>query len=398
MGLILLMDLDDTLLENSIETFLPAYLKALSRHLANHLKPEVLIRELLRSTDQMILNQNPQKTLEEVFDEAFYPAVGVCKEELKPAIDSFYQTIFPDLKPLTKPKPEAQALIEKALKQNWKIVVATNPIFPLTAIEQRLEWAGLSPKEIPFNLITSYETFHFAKPNPSYYAEVLARLGWMDEPAVMAGNSLSDDIQPASLAGIPAFWLSDTAPSSDSNTPDAWGNFSDLFVFLSQIETIHAQRPPTTPAGLLAALRATPAFLDTQRRNVPLSRWNQKPSQEEWCLTEIICHLRDSDREVNLPRFRKILDEENPFLPAVNADEWSSLRQYCNNEEPLEALQGFIQARMEILNLLDSLPTDAWERPARHAIFGPTTLQELVTFMTAHDRDHIQQVLKTIQK
>jgi len=398
MGLILLMDLDDTLLENSIERFLPAYLKALSRHLANHLKPEVLIQELLRATDAMIANQNPLRTLEDVFDEAFYPAVGVSKEALKPAIHSFYQDIFPSLKPLTRSKPEAIALIEQALKKGWKVVVATNPIFPLTAIEQRLEWAELPPKEIPFDLITSYETFHFAKPNPAYYAEILARIGWKDETVVMVGNSMTEDIQPASQMGISTFWLSEKAPDDGKATPSAWGGFSEMYSLLNQIGVHTTQQQTLSSSGLIASLRATLAFLDTQRRTVPLARWNQKPSSAEWCFTEIICHLRDSDREVNLPRFWIILKEENPFLPAVNADEWSSTRQYCDQEEPVEALEGFIQTRMEILNLLETLPPESWERPARHAIFGPTTLRELVTFMVAHDRDHIQQALKTLEK
>jgi hypothetical protein len=38
-----------------------------------------------------------------------------------------------------------------------------------------------------------------------------------------------------------------------------------------------------------------------------------------------------------------------------------------------------------------------WSRPARHAIFGPTTLQELAGFMAGHDRAHVQQVWKTIR-
>ncbi len=398
MGLILLLDLDDTLLENSIETFLPAYLKALSQHLANHLKPEVLIRELLRATDAMIANQNPLWTLEEVFDAAFYPAVGVSKEVLKPAIDSFYRDIFPTLKYLTQPKPEALAFVEDALKQGWKMVVATNPIFPLTAIKQRLEWAGLPPKEVPFDLITSYEIFHFAKPNPAYYAEILARIGWKDEPVVMIGNSMTEDIQPADQIGIPTFWLSDKAPNEGNTTPSAWGGFSEVYSFLNQIEVKSVQQNSLTSSGLIASLRATLAFLDAQRRTIPLTRWNQKPSPAEWCFTEIICHLRDSDREVNLPRFWKILKEENPFLPAVNADEWSSARQYCDQEEPLEALDGFIQTRMEVLSLLETLPPESWERPARHAVFGPTTLRELVNFMVAHDRDHIHQALRTLKK
>ena len=56
-------------------------------------------------------------------------------------------------------------------------MVATNPIFPRKAILHRLSWAGLAPEQVPFALITDYERFHFAKPNPAFFAEILAQLG-----------------------------------------------------------------------------------------------------------------------------------------------------------------------------------------------------------------------------
>ena len=73
-------------------------------------------------------------------------------------------------------------------------MIATNPLFPRTAIYQRLEWAGLPPDKYPFSLIPSYETFHFAKPNPTYFAEFLTISGWPDGPMIMVGNDLEHDI------------------------------------------------------------------------------------------------------------------------------------------------------------------------------------------------------------
>ena len=55
----------------------------------------------------------------------------------------------------------------------------------------------------------------------------------------------------------------------------------------------------------------------------------------------------------------------------------------------------FTAARKQTLALLDGLANE-WSRPARHAIFGPTTLQELVGFVATHDRTHVQQVWKTL--
>jgi hypothetical protein len=40
----------------------------------------------------------------------------------------------------------------------------------------------------------------------------------------------------------------------------------------------------------------------------------------------------------------------------------------------------------------------AWERKARHAIFGPTNFLEIISFIADHDRMHIQQAWRTLKK
>ena len=47
MSLTILLDLDDTLLGNSMDTFLPAYMQALGEYLAPYAPPEKMIPALL---------------------------------------------------------------------------------------------------------------------------------------------------------------------------------------------------------------------------------------------------------------------------------------------------------------------------------------------------------------
>ncbi|NJN45098.1 MAG: DinB family protein, partial [Anaerolineae bacterium] len=61
-----------------------------------------------------------------------------------------------------------------------------------------------------------------------------------------------------------------------------------------------------------------------------------------------------------------------------------------------EALQDFISHRLNTLALLEFLDDAGWQRPARHAIFGPTTLQEVSQFIAEHDRLHIRQIRSLI--
>jgi FMN phosphatase YigB (HAD superfamily) len=203
----LLVDLDDTLLQNSMEIFAPPYYKALSTYLAEYVSPQVMLPKLLEGTDAMMKNTNPSLTLEHAFDQVFYPGIGLSKEKIRPNLNEFYDSIFPTLKKYTSEIPEAKVMIKEALQIGLKIVVATNPLFPLKAIHHRLEWAGLSPKEIPYSLVASYETFHFTKPNPAYYEEILTKLGINSDKCVMVGNDPEMDIRPATSIGIRCFQI-----------------------------------------------------------------------------------------------------------------------------------------------------------------------------------------------
>ncbi len=88
--------------------------------------------------------------------------------------------------------------------------------------------------------------------------------------------------------------------------------------------------------------------------------------------------------------------QSNPFLPGIDTDRWADERNYLQ-QDGRSALQDFTQARIKLVNLLEGLSADDWQRPARHAIFGPTTLQELVGFIVGHDRLHVRQAYGVIR-
>jgi FMN phosphatase YigB (HAD superfamily) len=397
--MILLFDLDDTLLKNDIDAFVPVYLKALGKHLSQYVVPEVMVPCLLAATKMMVLNNDPAISLEAAFDQAFYPQIGQKKEALRPAIDQFYDDIYPGLHNLTSQRSETPALIADLIAQGHQIVVATNPLFPRKAILHRLRWAGLDPDQVPFALITAYEGMHFAKPNPAYLAEIIAQIGCPNQPVVMIGNSLSDDLTPANQLGMPVFWVSsDTAPLPPGFHPlSASGTLAQVPRWIHQVSEAENRGEIIAPAALLAMLRATPAAFDTLQKGLTQSQWQTRPSAEDWSLTEIFCHIRDVDREVNIPRFEKIFQETNPFIPGIDTDPWAVERNYRDMDGPA-ALADFIGIRSLMINLLNDLKEEDWTRTARHAIFGPTNLAELVSFVTTHDRSHIQQVHATIQR
>lgn len=398
MSLTLLFDLDNTLLKNDIDAFLPQYLKAFARHITGHMDPDLFVKALLAGTQAMGLNRRPDCTLREAFEAVFYPMLGVEPGVFEPLAEEFYSQVFPTLRRLTQPEPEAVTLVEACTERGYRMAVATNPLFPSTAVAQRLAWADLPADAYPFEIVTSYETFHFAKPQPAYFAELLARLGWPAGPVALVGDDLERDVAGGRRAGLPVFWIAQAGIQAPDGPygPSANGRLDDLLPWIDSLPAEQLRPDLSQPDTLLASLYSTPAALDGLCRDLPENSWSFQPQPGEWGLTEIACHLRDVEQEVNLPRVRRLLGESNPFISGEDTDPWAERRGYRYQDGP-QALREFTQARLELIALLESMPPDCWQAPARHAIFGPTTLLEVVRILTAHDRVHIQQVHQNLK-
>jgi HAD superfamily hydrolase (TIGR01549 family) len=396
MNLTLLLDLDDTLLSSKVDTFLPVYFQSLSGFLEDQVEPELMLSALMSGTREMMTNSNPTKTLQQVFDAEFFPKIGITREKLQPRINLFYKEVFPTLSHLTAPKPEAVELVEWALAQGIRLAVATNPLFPLAAIHHRMRWAGLSPDKIPFTVVSAYENFHFSKPNPSYFAEMLGRMGWPDGPVVMVGDDVERDLKGSKSLEVPAFWIN----TSDASAPEGIklagrGSIGDLRPWLERTDLSTLEPDFSSHEALIALMLATPASVSGLLKQVEGPDMKRITIPNEWSLTEILCHLRDTELEINLPRLRMILELDEPFIPARNTDLWAVERDY-KSQDAMLALSDFVGARIQLVDMLRNF-TDEWQLKARHAIFGPTDLLELVKFMFEHDKLHIRQICATIK-
>ena len=227
----ILFDLDDTLLGNSMETFVPAYFQALTRYMAHLIPADRLIPELLRCTQAMEMNDGTGPTNEETFAANFYPALGFEREELEPVFQRFYAEEFQKLQDLTRRLPTARPLVKWALERGLQVAIATNPLFPRSPIEQRLDWAGVAAAEFNYALVTSYENMHATKAHPAYYREILDRLGCRPNECLMVGDDWKRDITPATSVSIPAYWIDGRSdpPPEDNPLLCGQGTLADLW-------------------------------------------------------------------------------------------------------------------------------------------------------------------------
>jgi len=392
----LLLDLDGTLIENSFGQFLPAYLNAIGAYFSDLIPPDKLIAELLTGSNLTIENLRPDKTLHQVFYEYFYQTLELEEGIFKPRLEAFYREIYPGIRQVTRQKPEAIHFVERALQKDFQLVIATNPLFPRVAVEERLLWAGLPSSQYPFKMITCMENFHFTKPHLEYYAEILSQLGWPEGPIVSVGDDFTQDIFPSQSLGIPVFWIKTGKQAVEADMPYLnvpHGNHEEAFQWILSSQASDLTPNYDTMQSSLATLRATPAALLTLTEKINSVKWNIRPAVGEWALVEIICHLRDIDREINLPRIQKILKENNPLLAGLDTDQWSEQRGYLSQDGE-RALKEFVATRIELMDLLDKISPEEIKRTARHTILGWTTIEEQIRIAAAHERLHVKEFVK----
>ena len=386
----ILLDLDDTLLDNKMESFLPAYFQRLGQFMSDTLPPDSFIRELVVGSQKMIENTDPRLTLEKAFADYFYPALNLNMDEAEAQIYTFYKQIFPSLQEVTGARPSARPVVESLLNQGLEVVVATNPLFPRVAIEERLRWADLAPEEIPFTLITSYDIFHFTKPKPAYYAEILGQLGRKPHEAVMVGNDPGLDLAPARALSMRVYHLSD-----DPCDEYPGGSLNDLLGWIDGQVNAPDPEEIRTAQAVSARFRGHAGALTTLARELSNDEWKRRPAPNEWAPVEIVCHLRDAEMEVNRPRLAAFSAAESPHLTALDTDIWADERNYIGQSGP-EALSDFLEARVALLQELEILTEAEWNQPALHSLLGPTSLLEVMGIATDHDLLHLAQMRSTL--
>ena len=203
----ILFDLDGTLLPIDTDRFVAQYMKALSAHIGHLVPPAQLVEQIMASTYAMIKDPGPERTNAQVFAADFFPKVGHEEAVLMPHFEEFYRLKFPGLRSSCSGLPGiAREVVQTAVDQGYEIALATNPLFPREAIEERMRWIGVH--DMPWRLVTTYEIMHACKPQPAYYREVLATLGRQTEECLMVGNDYEEDGVAAKL-GMQVFFVTD---------------------------------------------------------------------------------------------------------------------------------------------------------------------------------------------
>lgn len=228
----ILFDLDGTLLPMDQDAFVKAYFGTLAKKAAGYgyTDPDRLIKTIWMGTNMMIKNDG-NKNNESVFWDCFVKEYGEKSLKDKTIFDDYYLNEFKMVQESCGYNSKAKETIDMLKNNGYRLVLATNPIFPSIATENRIRWAGLSPDD--FILYTTYENSRYSKPNLEYYKDILTTLNCSPEECLMIGNDVSEDMVVSDL-GMKTFLLTDCLINKNDKDISNYnkGNFTDLISYL----------------------------------------------------------------------------------------------------------------------------------------------------------------------
>ncbi len=226
----ILFDLDGTLLDIELESFLQRYfseLETVAATLATDRDAPGIMRAIKDAVSAM-MRPHPGTTNREVFYSDFKRLTGLDLASERNAFERFYADVFPALGTGYGPALGARSAVDTALSLDLSVAIATNPIFPLAAVKHRLAWAGLD--DLGFEIITSYENMYSCKPQPEYFRQTAEMMGVSPADCLMVGDDRFLDM-PAADTGMRTFYVgSDPATAADYR-----GSLSDLAELLPRL-------------------------------------------------------------------------------------------------------------------------------------------------------------------
>jgi FMN phosphatase YigB (HAD superfamily) len=186
-----LFDLDNTLIRFDEREFFERYVSEIVPVFSDFLPPGALVERLILST-QALMNNNGEKSNAEYFMSVFCSGWESLKEEIWGRFLAFYEREFDGFRFLVSVPSGVREVLAGLKKKGIKVVIASNPIWPLIVQVKRLSWAGIG--ELELDLITHIENMSYCKPRLEYYLEICSRIDERPESCLMVGNDPVNDM------------------------------------------------------------------------------------------------------------------------------------------------------------------------------------------------------------
>jgi hypothetical protein len=141
---------------------------------------------------------------------------------------------------------------------------------------------------------------------------------------------------------------------------------------------------------LVEPLRALPRQLAAALRDVTDAEATFRAQQDEWCIKEIIGHLRDA-AEVYHTRLYMMSTQTDPVLEPYDQEAFVTEHAYMERDRG-EMLREFTDWRAQTVALLTTLVNWNWARTGQHLEDGRMSIRQMVELMIEHEAEHLEDI------
>jgi len=146
--------------------------------------------------------------------------------------------------------------------------------------------------------------------------------------------------------------------------------------------------------SIISNLESTLEILPTIVNELPKENLKRRPTPEKWSAHEHACHLAEV-QPMFFERLELILSEETPTFKPYSPDDTSDLLM---NTELEMALESFTGERKRLLNKLNQLSVEDWERKANYKNFPDYSVFRMFRHLSLHDFLHIYRIEELLLK
>ena len=94
-----------------------------------------------------------------------------------------------------------------------------------------------------------------------------------------------------------------------------------------------------------------------------------------------VADLTEMEEEIVEYRLKKILEEENPYIPEIKRS-----ATFYHSQDTSAMIADFLEKRRKLVRTLKTLPSMKWDRQGLHAREGHVTFRELIRRLA--EKDH----------
>lgn len=229
-------DLDGTLLPLDMDEFLRLYYAAVKQSGFYGRISEENGGNIFNAAVYAMLRNDGKALNSDVFFKTIENMSGIDEQALMPYLNSFYKNEFKQVRNCARPDERVPVIIDELRKKGYRLIIATNPLFPKIATDERIRWAGLKPDD--FEYVSYYDNSRWCKPNLEFYKEILDKRGLEASECFMIGNDVTEDMGAVEL-GFKGFLVLNNLIGDIERVPECErGDYSGLLDFVRSLPTL----------------------------------------------------------------------------------------------------------------------------------------------------------------